>query len=114
MVKYSYQIVSKVFENHESAQLRDECLKNGTFERFIERIGQLSSEKKRSKVDPSTIPKEETSSPVKKTEDKTLAKKKKKKEDKKDYKKKGVGYTTGVGTAWNVSEYLKSKEAKSS
>ena len=27
-------------------------------------------------------------------------------------KRKGVGYTTGVGTTWNVSEYLKSKEAK--
>lgn len=27
-------------------------------------------------------------------------------------KRKGVGYTTGVGTTWNVAEYLKSKEAK--
>lgn len=26
--------------------------------------------------------------------------------------RKGVGYTTGVGTSWNVNEYLKSKEAK--
>lgn len=41
-------------------------------------------------------------------------KKKKKKEEKKDVKRKGVGYTTGNGTAWNVTEYLKSKEAKSS
>jgi len=40
-----------VFEEHESADLRDNCLKNGTFERFIERIGQLSSEKKRVKVE---------------------------------------------------------------
>lgn len=38
---------------------------------------------------------------------------KKNKEDKAK-KRKGVGYTTGVGTTWNVSEYLKSKEAKSS
>jgi hypothetical protein len=29
-------------------------------------------------------------------------------------KRKGVGYTTGTGTQWNVTEYLKSKEAKSS
>jgi hypothetical protein len=43
-----------------------------------------------------------------------MKKKKNKKDDKKDVKRKGVGYTTGVGTAWNVSEYLKSKEAKSS
>ena len=39
--------------------------------------------------------------------------KKKKKEIKKDQKRKGVGYTTGVGVTWNVTEYLKSKEAKS-
>lgn len=32
----------------------------------------------------------------------------------KDQKRKGVGYTTGVGTVWNVGEYLKTKEAKSS
>jgi len=28
--------------------------------------------------------------------------------------RKGVGYTTQVGTVWNVSEYLKSKEARNS
>lgn len=39
MVKYSYKIVSQVFENHEGAELRNDCLKNGTFERFVERIG---------------------------------------------------------------------------
>jgi hypothetical protein len=38
----------------------------------------------------------------------------KKKEEKKEQKRKGVGYTTGVGTVWNVGEYLKTKEAKSS
>jgi|LauGreDrversion4_2_1035121.scaffolds.fasta_scaffold26859_7 hypothetical protein len=36
------------------------------------------------------------------------------KKEKKDNKRKGVGYTAGVGTTWNVAEYLKSKEAKSS
>lgn len=66
MVKYSYKIVSEVFEKHESADLRDQCLKNGTFERFIERIGQLSSEKKRVKVDLSNKKEEEIiSSPEK-------------------------------------------------
>lgn len=50
MAKYTYKIVSEVFESHESAELRDKCLSNGTFERFIERIGQLSSEKKRTKI----------------------------------------------------------------
>ena len=122
MVKYSYKIVSKVFETHESGTLRDECLKNGTFERFIERIGQLSSEKRRVKIDLDTKRKDEEqleaeNASKKEREDKnnsSTMKKKKKKEEKKDVKRKGVGYTAGVGTAWNVSEYLKSKEAKSS
>ena len=39
MVKYSYKIVNEVFEKHEGAELRDLCLKNETFEKFIERIG---------------------------------------------------------------------------
>lgn len=53
---------------------------------------------------------EEVKSEKKSKEDKD--EKKKEKED--PYKKrKGVGYTTGVGTQWNVNEYLKSKESKS-
>lgn len=107
MVKYSYKIVNEVFEKYEGAELRDQCLKNGTFERFIERIGQLSSENKRSK-------KILTSKEIQTTNEgaKTDGKNMKKKEDPYQ-KRKGVGYTTGVGTTWNVSEYLKSKEAKS-
>ena len=50
MVKYTYQIVNEVFSKHQGAKLREESLRNGTFERFIERIGQLSSEKRRIKI----------------------------------------------------------------
>jgi hypothetical protein len=39
MAKHSYKIVADVFENQESAELRDQCLANGTFDRFIERLG---------------------------------------------------------------------------
>jgi hypothetical protein len=28
--------------------------------------------------------------------------------------KKGVGYTTGTGSIWNVQEYLENKDAKNS
>lgn len=97
-----------MFETHESAELRDHCLSNGTFSKFIERIGALSTEKKRVKVE--SIPDiEET-----KQETTVMKKNSKQKKEKKDVKRKGVGYTAGVGTTWNVSEYLKSKEAKSS
>ena len=95
-----------MFETHESAELRDRCLSNGTFSKFIERIGALSTEKKRVKVE--TLP------VVEETKQETTVMKKKPKKEKKDVKRKGVGYTAGVGTTWNVSEYLKSKEAKSS
>jgi len=88
-------------------------LKNGTFERFIDRIGQLSSEKKRTKIVPS-ISASETSSPEKGKDGEAKKDKKKKGTLTQDVsKRKGVGYTTGVGTTWTVNEYLKSKEAKS-
>ena len=112
MVKYSYKIVSEVFAKHESADLRESCLKNGTFERFIERLGHLSSEKKRVKVDRS-FSVSDTSSPEKANELQKAEKKTQKDQNNKGARK-GVGYTTSVGTTWNVSEYLKSKEAKSS
>jgi hypothetical protein len=51
MVKYSYKIVADVFETMDSAELRENCLRNGSLERFIERIGQLTGEHKRKKVD---------------------------------------------------------------
>ncbi len=118
MAKYSYKIVSEVFESHESAELRDQCLSNGTFERFIERIGQLSSEKKRIKVEKKQPiveeeHKESSGKKGKKGQMEKGDKKKKHHDEKKDQKRKGVGYTTGVGVTWNVTEYLKSKEAKS-
>jgi len=35
------------------------------------------------------------------------------KSDDKTIEKKGVGYTTGTGEAWNVTEFLASREARS-
>ena len=89
--------------------MREQCLMNGTFSKFIERIGQLSSENKRTRVDPTALVIEEekidaSATKAKKPENQI--------EQDKSKARKGVGYTTGVGTAWNVSEYLKSKEAK--
>jgi hypothetical protein len=113
MTKHSYKIVGEIFAQHENAEMRDQCLSNGTFERFIERLGQLSSEKKRVKVDHSAAKKTEASKESEISKGDKMMEKKKKKENKKDQKRKGVGYTTGVGVTWNVAEYIKSKEAKS-
>jgi F0F1-type ATP synthase epsilon subunit len=72
-------------------------MKNGTFERFIERIGQLSSEKKRVKVVLSQVKNEDDfeEKDINENASKSMLKKKKKKDDQKDKKRKGVGYTTG-------------------
>lgn len=111
MVTYTYKVLSQVFETQENSEMRDMCLKNGTFLRFIERIGQLTSEKKRTKVEKVQT----TGDQIAQTKVEESTDKKKKKnliEQDKNKVRKGVGYTTGVGTAWNVSEYLKSKESK--
>eukprot|EP00347_Sterkiella_histriomuscorum_P007708 403347869 len=109
MVTHTYRILSQVFETQESSELRDTCLKNGTFLRFIERIGQLTSEKKRIKAQKTE---QIIESPSKIVDDQVQQMKKNTFIEDKNKVRKGVGYTTGVGTAWNVNEYLKSKESK--
>lgn len=48
MVKYCYDIVAQVFEKaKDNIELREECIENGTLEKFIERVGALTGEKKR-------------------------------------------------------------------
>jgi len=70
----------------------------------------LSSEKGRVKVDKATLKKAKSYS----EDNKNVMSANKKTEKEDPYKKrKGVGYTTGIGTQWNVAEYLKSKESKS-
>jgi len=108
MVKYSYKIVGEVFEKCDDASLREDCINNGTLERFIERIGQLTGEKPRKRVHQS--PQKEETKSLKFNQGSTS----KKGVDSENKKRKGVGYTSGVGQVWNVSEYLKSKEARSS
>jgi hypothetical protein len=78
----------------------------------------LSSEKKRQKVEPTNplLSESESFSPPtlsEKAASKIIEKGDPLSESMEKKLRKGVGYTNGVGTAWNVSEYLKSKEAKS-
>jgi ubiquitin-protein ligase len=104
MVKLTYNVVQKIFdEDTDSEDLREKCLQNGMINTFIERIGILTCETARTKVE------EKDYDSDSEEEIKTEAKKKKR-----DKNRKGVGYTTDVGQEWNVNSYLKKKESKNS
>lgn len=104
MVKLTYNVVQKIFdEDADSEALREKCLENGMINTFIERIGILTCETARTKVE------EKDYDSDSEEEIKTEAKKKKR-----DKNRKGVGYTTDVGQEWNVNSYLKKKESKNS
>ena len=48
-VKYTYKIIDEIFKNHTTKQLLDTCIENGTFNKFLDRLSQLTGEVKRSK-----------------------------------------------------------------
>lgn len=102
--KYAYNILAKIFKQNNSIELRDECLENGVFSQFIETIGKLTCEPARELVEESPDSAEESEHEEEQTAD---TKKKNKDDNKKE--KKGVGYTTGDGEKWDVSEYLENK-----
>ena len=114
-MKYTYKIIDKIFENHTTKELLDTCIDNGTFDKFLDRLSQLTGEPKRSRR---TIPEHgeiatEAQIDIKHAAKEKSEPKEKTKEEKKK-EKKGIGYTTGTGSAWNVQEYLDSKDAKNS
>lgn len=49
-VKYTYKIIDEVFKNHSDIQLKQTCIENGTFDKFLDRLSQLTGEKKRTKA----------------------------------------------------------------
>lgn len=105
MVKLTYNVVQRIFEEDKnSEELREKCLQNGMINTFIERIGLLTGEVARTKVQEKEYETDSEEETIK-----TEAKKKKR-----DKNRKGVGYTTDVGQEWNVNSYLKKKESKNS
>ncbi|CAI2384890.1 unnamed protein product [Moneuplotes crassus] len=105
MVKQTYNVVQRIFcEEDNSDGLREKCLQNGTIITFIERIGILTSEFSRVKVEPDEYNSD--------SEEESIVTEKKKQQ--RDKNRKGVGYTTDVGQEWNVNSYLKKKESKNS
>ena len=79
-------------------------MKNGTISTFIERIGILTHEISRTKVQQEDYESD--------SDEETITTENKK--QKRDKNRKGVGYTTDVGQEWNVNSYMKKKESKNS
>ena len=48
-VNYIYKIINEVFSKHTDKSLRDKCIQNGTYSKFLDRLSQLTGEKKRAK-----------------------------------------------------------------
>jgi hypothetical protein len=49
-VKYTYKIINEVFSKHIDKKLRQQCMSDGTFTKFLDRLAMLTGEKKRQKV----------------------------------------------------------------
>ena len=92
IVSQSFLALSEVFESSKSSSLRQNSVENGTLSKFLDRLGQLSNEKKRSKVAAQPAIEEKKVEVIKKVEES---------EDMLSgnviQKKKGVGYTTDLG-----------------
>ena len=90
-----------------STELKEKCMQNGTFRKLFDRLTQLTGEKDRKKKVPmpSEIIKEEQIEVHVKSLGLVV-------DISKPVEKKGVGYTTGTGSVWNVSEYLETKGAR--
>lgn len=108
-VNYIYKIINEVFSKHTDSNLRSKCIQNGTYSKFLDRLGQLTGEKKRTRVSDSLMVPEKDEDQNDSQSAKSNSAQKAKETGSK--KKKGVGYGGG-STTWNVAEYLQSKEAK--
>ncbi len=48
-VKYTYKTIDDIFKNHSDSKLRECCIQNGIFSKFLHRLSCLTGEKKRHK-----------------------------------------------------------------
>lgn len=111
-VQYTYKIIGEVFRNHAGSALSELCIHNGTFVKFFDRLSLLTGEKARIKSPQGgKVAHDEQISMTTKSD---TTKKVVNISNKPSKEKKGVGYTTGSGSIWNVQEYLASKELRSS
>jgi hypothetical protein len=106
-VKLTYKIIKEMFQISKDPELRNKAAQNGLIGKILLRLKEVTGEYERRISDEEE--KEEVKIPEKVEEPKQEDKPVKNFEKK---KRKGVGYTTGVGKTFNVSQYIKNKKQK--
>ena len=115
-VKQTYKIIKEIFQASKDKTIRDKAAENGLIEKILIRLKEVTGEINRTYEDEEKTgegedDKSETTVTTVENEA-TDGKEKKKVKNYEKKKRKGVGYTTGVGKTWNVSQYIKNKKVK--
>mmetsp|Transcript_41235 Transcript_41235/g.47493 ORF Transcript_41235/g.47493 Transcript_41235/m.47493 type:complete len:828 (+) Transcript_41235:1411-3894(+) len=111
-VKLTYKIIKEMFQVSKKGDLREKAAENGLIGKILLRLKEVTGELGRRLVedDREEAKEEKENKEEEKVEEKTETKPTK---SHLKNKRKGVGYTTGVGKNWNVSQYIKNKKVKS-
>lgn len=108
-VKLTYKIIKEMFQVSKQSVLREKAAENGLIEKILLRLREVTGEFERRIGDDDEEEDTKEEKPQEKEEQKQDNKPAKNYEKK---KRKGVGYTTGVGKTWNVNQYIKNKKVK--
>lgn len=109
-VKQTYKIIKDMFQASKDKTIREKAAENGLIEKILLRLKEVTGEFERRYVEDENEPDEVKEEKPKPESDSKKEEKKVKNYEKK--KRKGVGYTTGVGKTWNVNQYMKNKKVK--
>jgi len=112
-VKQTYKIIKEMFQASKDKTIRDKAAENGLIEKILTRLQKVTGEIERTIGEGDEEEKHEPlDEEPEEDNDKDMKKDKKKLKNYEKKKRKGVGYTTGVGKTWNVSQYIKNKKVK--
>ena len=110
-VKLTYKIIKEMFQISKDVELRNKAAQNGLIGKILLRLKEVTGEYERKVSDQEDFEEEkqiifqEKPAEEQQEEVKTVKNYEKK-------KRKGVGYTTGVGKTFNVKQYIKNKKVK--
>lgn len=112
-VKLTYKIIKEMFQISKDVELRNKAADSGLIGKILLRLKEVTGEYERKIVegeDEIDDGKEETKTSATTSTDTESEAKQIKNYEKK--KRKGVGYTTGVGKTFNVNQYIKNTKVK--
>lgn len=112
-VKLTYKIIKEMFQISKDVELRNKAADSGLIGKILLRLKEVTGEYERKIVEGEDViddGKEETKTSATTSTDTESEAKQIKNYEKK--KRKGVGYTTGVGKTFNVNQYIKNTKVK--